>query len=224
VSRGRVLGELAAEPFGGVEVPALLHLHEDIAEAAEVIAHQRVEAIALVLADPRGAAGRHAANVGGREARLKAFGRPSLGPHIAPGVAPRPFFALQRDPQNAGTRSTSGFRQTRLLGSLWNPDLQARLQRIHERLERQAAAGARAAKSPPPQFKRRRMGAIGDVIAAVLTEHPSGLRVREIAAAAAARLDDSISESTVKTCLWREARRTSGRFERIGRGCYRLRS
>lgn len=115
-------------------------------------------------------------------------------------------------------------RETRLLGSLWNPDLQARLQRIHERLARQAEAGGRAAKPPPPpQDKRRRTASIGDVIAAVLTKHPSGLRVREIERAVVDRLDDPVSESTVKTCLWREARRASGRFERIGRGRYRLR-
>lgn len=67
------------------------------------------------------------------------------------------------------------------------------------------------------------MGAIRDAITAVLTKHPGGLRVRDIAVAVVTRLDEPISESAVKTCLWREAQRESGRFERVERGRYRLR-
>lgn len=110
-----------------------------------------------------------------------------------------------------------------LVGSLWNPDLQTRLQRIHDRVARQAASGEPSARRSPPQFQRRRVGLIRDAIVAVLAEHEGGLRVRDIVAAVAARLGEPASPSSIKSCLWREARSTSGAFEQIHRGRYRLR-
>lgn len=110
-----------------------------------------------------------------------------------------------------------------LVGSLWNQDLRARLQRIHQHVARHASSGESSAKRSPVRFQRRRSGTVRDAIIAVLAEHERGLRVRDIAAAVAARLGESVSPSTVKSCLWREAQSDSGRFERSGRGCYRLR-
>lgn len=109
-----------------------------------------------------------------------------------------------------------------LVGSLWNPDLQVRLQRIHERVARQGASDELSAQRRP-RFKRRRVGQIRDVMADVLDEQKDGLRMREIAAAVAARLGEPIPPSTIKSCLSREAQSASGAFERIGRGRYRLR-
>jgi len=64
---------------------------------------------------------------------------------------------------------------------------------------------------------------IRDAIAAILAEHESGLKMRDIAAAVAARLGEPLPPSSIKSCLSREAQSPSGAFERIGRGCYRLR-
>lgn len=111
-----------------------------------------------------------------------------------------------------------------LVGSLWNPDLRTRLQRIQERVARQAASGEPSARHLPPQFKRRRAGLIRDAIAAVLAEHKDELRVRDIAAAVVARLGEPVSHSSIKSCLSREAQSESGTFKRIERGRYSLRA
>lgn len=109
-----------------------------------------------------------------------------------------------------------------LVGSLWNPDLQARLQRIHERVARQGASDEASAWRRP-RFKRRRVGQIRDAIADVLAEQNDGLRMREITAAVTAGLGEPVPPGTIKSCLSREAQSASGAFERIGRGRYRLR-
>ena len=111
-----------------------------------------------------------------------------------------------------------------LVGSLWNPELQARLQRICEHIARQGASDKPSATHSPAQFKRRRMGLIRDAIAAVLAEHREGMLMRDIRTAVAGRLDEPIPSSSIRSCLSREASSRSGAFERLGRGCYRLRS
>jgi hypothetical protein len=110
-----------------------------------------------------------------------------------------------------------------LVGSLWNRDTQARLQHIHRRASRRAGERPSTRRSKPT-FKRRRNGQIRDAIAAVLAEQPRGLRMMDIASAVAARLGEPVPPSTIKSCLSREALGTSGAFERLGRGRYRLRS
>jgi len=110
-----------------------------------------------------------------------------------------------------------------LVGSLWNRDLRTRLQRIHQQIARQASSGEQLARRSPVRSQRRRPGLIRDAIIAVLAEHDGSLRVRDIAAALAARLGEPVSVSTVKSCLWRDAQSDLGRFERSGRGRYRLR-
>ena len=57
-----------------------------------------------------------AANVGGRDARLKACRRTSLGPHVAPGVAPAPISASSADLRTPQTHSPSGIQRTRQTG------------------------------------------------------------------------------------------------------------
>jgi len=111
-----------------------------------------------------------------------------------------------------------------LVGSLWNPDLQTRLQRIHQQVARQAPSAEPRPKPACPHFQRRRAGMICDAIVSVLAEHRDGLRVRDIAAAVAAWLGEPVPLSSIKSCLWREARSESGVFEQVGRGRYRLRA
>jgi hypothetical protein len=110
-----------------------------------------------------------------------------------------------------------------LVGSLWNPELQARLQRIHRHIARQAASAEPRPRPVRPHFQRRRAGMICDAIVSVLAEHGDGQRVRDITAAVTARLGEPVSPSSIKSCLWREARSESGVFEQTGRGRYRLR-
>jgi hypothetical protein len=50
------------------------------------------------------------------------------------------------------------------------------------------------------KFKRRRMGLVRDVIAAVLAEQEDGLQMRDIATSATARLGEPIPASTIKSC------------------------
>ena len=111
-----------------------------------------------------------------------------------------------------------------LVGSLWNQDVRLRLQRIHDRVARQAASGEPSAKRPPPWFRRRRTGRIREAIIAVLVEHKDGLRMRDIAAGVRARLGEPVPPSSIKSCLAREALNRAGAFERTGRGRYRLRN
>lgn len=110
-----------------------------------------------------------------------------------------------------------------LVGSLWNPDTQARLQRIHRRTSRHDGVSPSSVRSHPT-FKRRRVGQIRATIMAILAGRPGGMRLQEIAAAAVAQLDEPIPTSTIKSCLSREAQNPCGAFERVGRGRYRLRS
>lgn len=109
-----------------------------------------------------------------------------------------------------------------LVGSLWNPDLTTRLQHIHKRVARQA--GERSAAEPVrPKFKRRRVGQTAQAIVAVLAGQEEGLRAHAIALRVNAQLGESVPPSTIKSCLSREAKSSSGVFERVGRGRYRLR-
>jgi hypothetical protein len=110
-----------------------------------------------------------------------------------------------------------------LVGILTNQATKARLQRVHQQIVRRAASEELSARRSSPQLKRRRMGLIPKAIAAVLAEHKDGMRVRDIAAAVAARLGEPVPRSSVKSCLWREAQSESGAFEQIGQGRYRLR-
>jgi hypothetical protein len=57
----------------------------------------------------------------------------------------------------------------------------------------------------------------------VLAEHEQGLRVRDIVAAVSKQLAEPVPRSSIKSCLWRDARGSSGRFEQVERGRYRLR-
>jgi hypothetical protein len=109
-----------------------------------------------------------------------------------------------------------------LVGSLWNQEVQTRLQRIHQHLARQTDSGERPSKPTRPQFQRRRPGTVLKAITAVLRDQPEGMRVRDIAAAVAASLGEPISNASIKSCLWAHAQGDDC-FERLGAGRYRLR-
>src|SRR5574342_1049648 len=96
------------------------------------------------------------------------------------------------------------------VGSLWNHDLSTRLRSIAERVARQAVPGEAPTRRSPPQFQRRRAGLTREAIAAVLGEHKDGLQFRNIAAAVATQLGEQVPHSSIKSCLWREARSPLG--------------
>jgi hypothetical protein len=50
-----------------------------------------------------------------------------------------------------------------------------------------------------------------------------GMRVHDIAAAVAERLDGPIAKASIKSCLWLHAQSDWSRFEQLGQGRYRLR-
>lgn len=107
-----------------------------------------------------------------------------------------------------------------LVGSLWNRDVQARLQH----LARQLASGETRSKPTRPQFQRRRPGTVLKAITAVLADQPEGMRVRDIAAAVSGYLGQPVSKASIKSCLWAHALETASPLERLSRGHYRLRS
>jgi len=82
----------------------------------------------------------------------------------------------------------------------------------------------RLSKPTRPTFQRRRPGTVLSAVIAVLTEKPEGMRVRDIAAAVAARLDGPVAAASIKSCLWLHAQGDGSRFERLGQGRYRLRT
>lgn len=110
-----------------------------------------------------------------------------------------------------------------LVGSLWNQDVRLRLRRVHERLDREARSDQPPTARSSPQFQRRRPGVISDAIAEILGDRRNGMRMRDIAAAVSARLGDPVPHASVKSCLWREAHAVGGRFQKVGKGKYRLR-
>lgn len=49
------------------------------------------------------------------------------------------------------------------------------------------------------------------------------MQVREVVQAVSVSLDEPVSTSSIKACLWAEAGSPTGKFERVGYGRYRLR-
>jgi hypothetical protein len=108
-----------------------------------------------------------------------------------------------------------------LVGSLWNQDVRSQLQRVHRHLDQQA--DEHPAKATRPKFQRRRPGSVLNAIVAVLSDHPQGMRVRDIKNEVETLLGQPVAKASVKSCLWAQARDGTGRFENLDRGWYRLR-
>lgn len=108
-----------------------------------------------------------------------------------------------------------------LLGCYSNPEIQGRLRRLSEKLERLAASNA----PPSPSARidlRLRCGLVPKAITRVLSEAVEPMRVRDIHAEVEALLGEAVSLSAVKNWLARHAGGDKALFVRLGRGRYRL--
>jgi hypothetical protein len=104
-----------------------------------------------------------------------------------------------------------------LVGTLSNPEVIERVERLAKKLQELAASGApaRALRQPP----KRRCGDVSGMVVQVLAEAQAPMRVVQIHEAVQAQLGVFVPRSTVKDCLAQHAR-PGGRFVRIARGRY----
>lgn len=108
-----------------------------------------------------------------------------------------------------------------LRGCYSHPEIQGRLRRLSEKLERLAASDV--APCPSARVDRRlRCGLVPKAIMRVLSESGEPMRVRDIHAEVEALLDQAVSSSAVKNWLARHAQGDQVLFVRLGRGRYRL--
>jgi len=108
-----------------------------------------------------------------------------------------------------------------LLGSYRNPEIQGRLRRLAEKLERLAASGAPA--RPTVRLDRRlRSGLVPNAIEQVLTQAPGPLRARDIHGEVELLLGRSVPISSVKNWLAKQVQEADTRLVRLDRGRYRL--
>lgn len=106
-----------------------------------------------------------------------------------------------------------------LLGCYSNPEIQERLRRLSEKLERLAASNA----TPRPSARvdrRLRCGLVPKAIMRVLSESVEPMRVRDIHTEVEALLGQTVSPSAVKNWLARHAQGDQAVFVRLGRGRY----
>ena len=101
-----------------------------------------------------------------------------------------------------------------------NPEVLARLQRLADKLD-QVAASADARRVSRRVDRQLLGGLVPSAILRVLAESVEPLRVAAIHEAIELMLGRSVSRSTVKNALARQARR-DGRLVRLARGQYRL--
>jgi len=108
-----------------------------------------------------------------------------------------------------------------LLGLLSNPKTTLALSPLVDRA-RSEVHGNRSRKRRPAL--RIGLGIIPDAIVAVLRDADEhGLRVRDIHTAVEDLLRQPVPSSSVKNCLAVKSRGADAAFQRISRGCYRLR-
>jgi hypothetical protein len=108
-----------------------------------------------------------------------------------------------------------------LLGSYSNPDVQRRLRRMSEELDRLAASEDEP--EPTRRLDRKlRNGVVPRAIKRVLAEALEPMPVRDIHVAVEARLGIPVPASSVNAWLSQNARGTRPRCVRLARGRYRL--
>lgn len=107
-----------------------------------------------------------------------------------------------------------------LAGTLANPEVAPRLQRLAEKLERITASGT---PHPPARALKPRCGRIAALITQVLQESEVPMHIADVHEAVEARLGEPVLLSSVKGNLARHAG-TKGRFLRVARGRYQLRA
>ena len=108
-----------------------------------------------------------------------------------------------------------------LLGSYSNPEIQGRLRRLSEKLDRLAASGA----APRPSARRDRKlrgGLVPKAIERVLGESGGPMRARDIHAEVEELLGMSVPASSVKNWLAKQIQDQQLQVVRLGRGRYRL--
>jgi hypothetical protein len=108
-----------------------------------------------------------------------------------------------------------------LVGTYSNPEIQERLRRLSEKLERLAASDATPLPSARPDRKLR-SGLIPQAIMRVLGEPVEPMQARDIHAEVEAVLGRAVSPSGVKNWLANHARGDRPLFVRLGRGRYVL--
>jgi hypothetical protein len=109
-----------------------------------------------------------------------------------------------------------------LLGCYSNPEIQGRLRRLSEKLDRLAASTA--TPCPSARHDRRlRGGLVPKAIMRVLGESVEPMRVRDIHAEVEGLLGQTVSPSSVKNWLAGHARGDQSLFVRLGRGGYLVR-
>jgi hypothetical protein len=107
-----------------------------------------------------------------------------------------------------------------LIGGLWNPEVRARLQRLHHLLER---AGPSPVSRAQRRRLRRRSGAIERAIITALAGSKREVRLGEICVLITDVLSEPVEPSSVKSCLSRCAQNPESPIERVARGRYRVR-
>jgi hypothetical protein len=107
-----------------------------------------------------------------------------------------------------------------LIGALINrADDFSRLNELRRRLLKEAAHEPRSVPKPKP-----RHGMVQEAVIKVLAaKAPQSMSAKDIAAAVERLLGMQVSRNTVHSCLSTGACEPEARFERLGRGCYRLR-
>jgi hypothetical protein len=107
-----------------------------------------------------------------------------------------------------------------LLGCYSNPEIQGRLRRLSEKLERLAASNA-----PRPSARRDqklRVGLVPKAIERVLADSGEPMRARDIHAEVEEMLGMSVPASSVKNWLAKQIQDQQLQVVRLGRGRYRL--
>ena len=108
-----------------------------------------------------------------------------------------------------------------MLGAYLNPEVQDRLRRLAEQLDRLAAS--RAAARPSGRADRKlQAGLVPQAIMRVLAGAAGPLKVAAIHEAVEDELEQPVPRSTIKNCLAQQAQAADKRLVRLGHGRYCL--
>lgn len=108
-----------------------------------------------------------------------------------------------------------------LLGYYSNQEIQERLRRLSEKLDRLLASDA-ALRPSARRDRKLRSGLVPGVIEHVLNDSGGPMRAREIHAEVEELLGMSVLDSSVKNWLAKRVQDQQPRVVRLGRGRYRL--
>lgn len=108
-----------------------------------------------------------------------------------------------------------------LLGSYSNPEIQKRLRRLSEELDRLAASPGQPQPSGRPDRKLRN-GLVPRAIQQVLAEVGEPMRVRDIYVAVEDRLGIAVPKSSVNVWLSQSTKGPLPQVVRLGHGRYQL--